>query len=295
MSQGSGTYLFQRSSHPAPRCEDFSTPIKARASSAYLLGLTTADYSTFLPTMALLMLAELLVLLIVLVISIYYVFLVPPRHPQNIPAIPFWVTLLPFVQDVDQSETFRRYIEKPLREYGAVKIFFGAQWNVLVHRPAYLSEMFRQEDVYQKSGNQKKIPHSVLAAFLGDNIISAHGENWKLYQGVVKPGLQKSFDAAPLAQNARLLVELIRKAKERAGLAGIPVQELMQRYTIANTTRVLLQVNVPVRGPTHPAFCPWQMYPNHKSDHHPRRSPRRTCTSTRCRARSSARSSSPSS
>jgi cytochrome P450 len=197
--------------------------------------------------MALLVVAELLILLVVLIISIYYVFLLPPRHPQNIPAIPFWVTLLPFFQDVDQSETFRRYIEQPLRKHGAVKIFFGAQWNVLVHKPAYLAEIFRQEDFYQKSGNQKKIPHSVLASFLGDNIISAHGEDWKLYQGVIKPGLQKTFDPAPVIEHARLLTALIRRAKDAAGLKGLLVQELMQRYTIANTTRVLLQMDVSVR------------------------------------------------
>ena len=77
------------------------------------------------------------------------------------------VVLLPFFSDVDQEDTFKNYIREPLLKHGAVKIFFGAQWNILFQRPEYLGEIFRGEDVFQKSGNQKKIPHSVLAEFLG--------------------------------------------------------------------------------------------------------------------------------
>ncbi len=118
-----------------------------------------------LPT--LITIAELALIGAVVVAIVYFVLLLPPRHPKNIPAIPFWVALLPFITDVDQSEIFRKYIDKPLRTHGAVKLFFGAQWNLLVHRPSFLVEIFRDEHLYQKSGNQKKIPYSVLAAFLG--------------------------------------------------------------------------------------------------------------------------------
>lgn len=103
-----------------------------------------------------------------LLASTYWLFLLPPHHPRNVPAVPFWVALIPFFKDVDQSEIFKNYIEGPLRRHGAVKLFFGAQWNLLVHRPSYLTEIFKDEDVYQKTGNHRKIPHSVLADFLGE-------------------------------------------------------------------------------------------------------------------------------
>lgn len=90
-----------------------------------------------------------------------------PIYPRNIPTIPFWVTLLPFFYDVDQEDTFKRYIRKPLLEHGAVKFFFGGQWNILVQRSTYLAEVFKNEEVYQKSGNDKKLPHSVIAEYLG--------------------------------------------------------------------------------------------------------------------------------
>lgn len=189
---------------------------------------------------------ELLLLGVVLLATLYYTFLLPPRYPNNIPAVPFWVALIPFFKDVDQSDIFRRYIQQPLQTHGAVKLFFGAQWNILVHKPAYLAEIFKNEDVYQKSGNQKKIPHSVLAQFLGDNIISSHGDAWRNYQSVVKPGLQGNFDTDRIAHNALQLCELLKESQRIAGTKGVSVQELLQRYSVANCSEVILQTNLNV-------------------------------------------------
>ncbi|KAL2173266.1 Pyoverdine/dityrosine biosynthesis protein-domain-containing protein [Thermothelomyces heterothallicus CBS 202.75] len=193
----------------------------------------------------LVLVAELFLLAALLIICLaYFVFFVPPRYPTNIPAVPFWVALIPFFKDVDQSEIFREYIERPLRTHGAVKLFFGAQWNILVHKPSYLAAIFKDEDIYQKSGNQKKIPHSVLAHLLGDNIISSHGERWRNYRSVVKPGLQRDFEARAIARNAEHLCGLLRDAQVRAGNGGVPVQELLQRYSVANCSEVVLQIKL---------------------------------------------------
>ncbi|KAK7456035.1 cytochrome P450 [Colletotrichum acutatum] len=190
----------------------------------------------------LLFLLEALLLGALLLGLVYYFLLLPPRYPQNIPAIPFWVALIPFFKDVDQSDIFRQYIDKPLRTHGAVKIFFGAQWNILVHRPSYLVEIFKDEDLYEKSGNQKKIPHSVLAEFLGDNVISARGDVWKNYRSVIKPGLQRNFDGEIIESNAVSLCRLLRESQKRAGGGGggVAVQDLLQRYSVSNFTEAVL-------------------------------------------------------
>ncbi|KAK4154422.1 Pyoverdine/dityrosine biosynthesis protein-domain-containing protein [Chaetomidium leptoderma] len=192
--------------------------------------------------------AELLLLGALLIFFVYYIFLLPPTYPTNIPAVPFWVALIPFFKDVDQSDIFRQYIERPLKTHGAVKLFFGSQWNILVHKPSYIAEIFKDEDLYEKSGNQKKIPHSVLAEFLGDNIISSHGEVWRNYQSVVKPGLQRNFEADKIAHNADRLCGLLKDAQLRAGKGGVPVQELLQRYSVANCSEVVLQTNLDALG-----------------------------------------------
>jgi cytochrome P450 len=191
--------------------------------------------------------AEVALLGALIISLVYYIFLLPPKYPTNIPAVPFWVALIPFFKDVDQSDIFRNYIEQPLKKHGAVKLFFGAQWNILVHKPSYLAEIFKDEDLYQKSGNQKKIPHSVLAEFLGDNIISSHGDVWRNYQSIVKPGLQRNFEAEKIAHNGDQLCGLLRDAQIRAGNGGVSVQELLQRYSVANCSEVVLQTNLDVR------------------------------------------------
>lgn len=137
---------------------------------------------------------------------------------------------MPLVKDVDQRDVFTKYIEKPLRKHGAASIFFASQWNVLIHKPAYLAEVFRREDIYQKSGNYRKIPHSVLAALLGDNIISSRGETWKTYKRVIKPGLQTSPNLDVLLRNARQLSTILVESQT---LPTEGIQGSIQRHTIA--------------------------------------------------------------
>ncbi|KAL4925205.1 cytochrome P450 [Aspergillus undulatus] len=167
-----------------------------------------------------------------------YLFTPPSNFPQNIPTIPFYYTLLPLIKNNDQVDLYRQYLERPLTEYGAVKLFFGGRWNILVRKPAYIAEVLKNEDFYAKSGNQKKIPHSVLAEYTGDNIISAHGENWKLYTSIFKPGLQQDYDPAQIWKNSRLLVDLLLETQ--AGAGAVNVNPILQRYTLANLSEVVL-------------------------------------------------------
>ncbi|WEW54883.1 cytochrome P450-dit2 [Emydomyces testavorans] len=180
---------------------------------------------------------------VILALSICWVFF-PPHHPRNIPSVPFWVTLLPLFFDVDQEETYRKYIQKPLQKHGAIKIFFGGQWNLLIQRSSYMNEIFKNEEIYQKSGNQKKIPHSVFAEFLGDNIISARDENWRLYRNIIQPGLQRTFETEPIVENAKKLCVLLKESQHGMGNRGVSVQEYLQCYTTANISRTLLQTEV---------------------------------------------------
>ena len=181
-------------------------------------------------------------------VLIWHTFLVPPANfPRNIPTIPFYVSLISFFKDVDQKVIYEKYLAKPLGDYGAAKYFFGARWNILVVRPDLIAEVLRNEDLYQKSGNQKKIPYSVLAEYTGDNIISSHGENWRLYRSILKPGLQTRFEIQPILDNANALVDLIENDQARSGAAGVVIPPLLQRYTLANLSQSLLSTTFEVR------------------------------------------------
>jgi unspecific monooxygenase len=174
------------------------------------------------------------------VVSFFVYLFTPPRNfPDNIPTIPFYYGLLPLFRDVDQAELYRQYLKEPLARYGAVKLFFGGQWNILVTKPAYIAEVFKYEDTYAKSGNQIKIPHSVLAEYTGENIISAHGDKWRLYQNVIKPALQADQSSEQIWNNSRILRDMFLADTDAAGGHGIPIYSPLHRYALANLSEVL--------------------------------------------------------
>lgn len=63
----------------------------------------------------------------------------------------------------------------------------------------------------------------------------------------MKPGLQANFQAEPIIMNARKLCTLLRDSQRILANNGVPVQEAVQRYTIANISKALLQMDTDVR------------------------------------------------
>lgn len=173
-------------------------------------------------------------LILLLIAGLYHILTPPSNFPRNIPTIPIWVSFLGFFTPLDQLEIYSQHLEPYLRQHGAAKYFFGGRWNILVQSPDLLSDVLKHENVFAKSGNQKKIPYSVLAAFTGDNVISAHGEAWKLYREVMKPGLQRhDFDVNGIRKNAQNLAGLLLEAqKELQQHKGVAVNPLIQRFAM---------------------------------------------------------------
>lgn len=165
--------------------------------------------------------------------------LLPPRDFPNIPVIPFYVSFLTlFNKKLSQEDIYNIYIREKLERNGAVALYFASRWNIILQHPDYLREMFRNIQVFEKSGNQKKVPYSVLADYTGDNIISSHGDLWKLYRKVLQPGLQKTFNQDVLVKNSRKIIELMLEDQRKDN--SILVQQLLQRFTLANVGDLLL-------------------------------------------------------
>ncbi|SCU95204.1 LADA_0G14224g1_1 [Lachancea dasiensis] len=189
----------------------------------------------------------------------------PWNFPKNIPTIPFYVTFLTTLWDFDQEDIFNLYLREPLEKYGAVKLYFGSRWNVVVSRPELLAQMFKDEDTFAKSGNHIKIPYGVISAYTGENVISAHGAIWKIFRRTITPGLQ-IFDHRPMVEHADLFCSLISKqlAKnvtlcpkrtlshplatsdfESQSTSGeVVMPELIQRLSLANISKVALGLDI---------------------------------------------------
>jgi len=174
-------------------------------------------------------------LLVTVILLLYWYIRIPGDMPKNIPTVPIYISLLGLWSDMGQDDIYDRWLREPLERYGAVKIWFAGRWNVLATRPHFLVDMFRHEDVYAKAGSQKKIPWSVIAALVGDNIINAHGQNWKVYTAIMKPGLQRRItDSAPLLEKSRLFVDILVKEQKMLGVEkGVLVNPIIQRWALS--------------------------------------------------------------
>ncbi|KAI5968301.1 DIT2 [Candida margitis] len=172
--------------------------------------------------------------------SILEVVFPPFNFPRNIPTIPFYVSFISSWTNLDQKDIYNKYLREKLEKYGAVKIYFASRWNILVTRPEYLVEVFKNEDIYAKSGNHLKIPGSVLATYTGDNVISAHGTLWKLYREVVSSSIQFP-DLSTIHQNTSKFLDLLEQ--ELVGTSSIVVNDLLQRYSLVNVGDSILGVD----------------------------------------------------
>ncbi|KGO40444.1 Cytochrome P450 [Penicillium expansum] len=157
-----------------------------------------------------------------------------PRDLPNLPKIPIYVSILGLWSSMGQDEIYERWFRAPLEKHGAVLVWFAGRWSVLVSRPDWLTDMFRNEQIYAKAGSQIKIPHAVIATLVGDNIINAHGENWKLYTSIMKAGLQKKvFDTTSLLKQSRKLVDLLVDLQKETGAdRGILIMADVQKWAV---------------------------------------------------------------
>lgn len=107
----------------------------------------------------------------------------------SVPKVPIYVSFIPFFnKNVDQAYIWTRYIEPRIKDTGIVKIYFAGRWNYLINDPFYLNQLFKYElTLFHKSGNNEKIPRSLLAHYTGTNIISAHGKQWRTFRKVLLP------------------------------------------------------------------------------------------------------------
>jgi unspecific monooxygenase len=131
-----------------------------------------------------------------------------------------------------QDEIYDRWFRMPLETHGAVIVWFGGRWSILVSRPDLLTDLFRNENLYAKAGSQIKIPHAVIATLVGDNIINSH-ENWKLFTSIMKPGLQKKvFDTTSLLRQSRKLVDVLISSQSISVGESILVNDDVQKWAV---------------------------------------------------------------
>lgn len=180
-----------------------------------------------------------------LTFTLWYYLHVPSTLPRSIPSVPIYVSLVALWSNMGQDEVYEKWLREPLERYGAVKIWFAGQWSILVTQPDYLADMFRNEHIFAKAGSQVKIPWSVIASLVGDNIINTH-DNWSKFTKVMKPAMQKrAWDLTPMLEETNTMIDIFlgEQATSPRG-AGLPVNPLIQRWAIQIMARSYMRTDL---------------------------------------------------
>jgi unspecific monooxygenase len=83
-----------------------------------------------------------------------------------------------------------------------------------------------------------------MASLFGENIIDSHGDVWKQFTAIMKPGIRRAPDITSLTVTAEKLVSLlaIRQSQTIPG-QGIIINELIQRWALDAFGECFLDVN----------------------------------------------------
>ncbi|CBF87190.1 hypothetical protein AN2607.2 [Aspergillus nidulans FGSC A4] len=158
-------------------------------------------------------------------------FRVPSTIPSNIPRIPIWVNFYAWYHDLSVIELYDAFYRKIMEEHGAVVVWFTGAWCILVTKPEYLVEIFRNEDTYPKVGVNVRGKGSLMGIFAGENIINSSKPTWATLTKVMKPGFLKSFDAQAIHAKAKKVPERLLQAQSEVGKGkGVPATQWMEKY-----------------------------------------------------------------
>ncbi|RAH45243.1 P450 family sporulation-specific N-formyltyrosine oxidase Dit2 [Aspergillus brunneoviolaceus CBS 621.78] len=142
----------------------------------------------------------------------------------DFPAIPPWQTLYDITTGLTRADSYDRRIRPVVERHGAVNLWHGGRWVVVVTRPDLVAQVFRNDGIFAKGGNINKLPHSTFARIFGVNIIDSHGALHDSFTEIIKPGLQRRFDLNPVRQSSQQLAQiLLRQQAHRPG-SGVEVQ-----------------------------------------------------------------------
>lgn len=163
---------------------------------------------------------------------LWWYFHVPSTIPRDIPRIPVYVYVCSIWWEMGHIEVYNRWVREPLEKHGAVAIWYNGRWSVLVAHPDMITDLLRNIELYPKAGRPKRAPGSILGVFIGDNIVNTEVQTWRTYAAIMKPGILKKFEMAPIQMKATKLVERLVQAQSKSEPhVGVPIMPWLAKFT----------------------------------------------------------------
>ncbi|RAL16166.1 putative sporulation-specific N-formyltyrosine oxidase Dit2 [Aspergillus homomorphus CBS 101889] len=179
------------------------------------------------------MFALLLIFFILLGTSaILYALTILETPAPDYPTIPIWQTLYDHARGITRAESYNTRIRPIIERHGAVNLWHAGRWVVLATRPDLVAQIFRQDDIFIKGGNIKKIPHSTFARIFGVNIIDSHGALHTSFTEIIKPGIQRRFDLEPAKASSAQLAESLLREQAQHPAKGVGIDHGIMEWAV---------------------------------------------------------------
>ncbi|KAL4914879.1 cytochrome P450 [Aspergillus aurantiobrunneus] len=164
-------------------------------------------------------------------VLLWWYFRVPATIPRDIPRVPVYVNLIAMWYDMSPIELYNARYRPLLEQHGAIAIWFTGTWCVLVAKPEYVVDLFRNDETYPKVGVNVRGSGSLMGIFAGENIINSARPNWGTLSAVMKPGFLKTFDQSPIHEKAKKVPALVLQSQKQVGAhGGVKVFHWMEKY-----------------------------------------------------------------
>ncbi|KAL4954839.1 cytochrome P450 [Aspergillus filifer] len=174
-----------------------------------------------------------LIITLAITILILKLFRISSARCPGIPSIPFHVSIWDAYNRVSEIGFHNARLRPLLEAHGAVNLWNSGQWAVLVTKPEYVARILRNERAVAKGGFYGKVPNSTLAGLFGENLIDSHGETWKQFTAIMKPGIQRAPCIPAIKRAARKLMDRFLGAQQAAPPnRGVVINDLVERWAI---------------------------------------------------------------
>lgn len=171
-----------------------------------------------------------LLLLFLFLCSIFLGFLVysvslPRGFPRNIPIISIYTQVYDTLRGVSKSDFYNTRIREHVEKRGAVGLWQHGQWTVLLTKPEYITEMFRDKNsCLKRNGSYHRRPGSALARLFGENIIDSDGDLHNHFTSIIKPGIVRRHNITSIkTKSSQLASQLLQDQITLTSGTGTPV------------------------------------------------------------------------
>lgn len=155
--------------------------------------------------------------------------------PQSLKPFPE-VSVFEFIKRIHQNQpTDKRvkFVSDTADEEGLARFFIAGTWCLVVTNPWYIRKVLSDIDTFPKQKFQDVSKHSLAAKFLGNQVVSENGLDWKRHRRVVAPAFHNFQPYVDVfGHSAAEFADIARTENRNKNGGELDVSTLLSRMTI---------------------------------------------------------------